>query len=975
MNAIPQNRATAARGLAVLFLLLSAVSTGYAQASPSREELTAEYERRLKQAHQKCRARNDAAAVPDAVAAYQLAVRLYGENSPSLYPAVDILFQVYTLTRQFDLASKYGVQALDLAVKAHGKESHQYAITLQGVAALQEDLGNIKTSLQFHTRAVEILRKQAMPAKACAIDSMRALSRLYTTIGNYTEAQKWILDLWTFSTPLLPFKNPRTAQVLLDTGHFFMESGNYIRAESLFISAYEIYNSLYGPRHPDTAFALMDLGVLYRRMREYTYAFRCQNDALAIYEAVYGKEGLETVGSRHRLSSLLMDTGEFEKAYEVQAEAKAILEKHKATRSMGAHLNNLGWACLCMGRLDEAQQWLEKAYALDAAKEGASSESCANILCSLATVFLLKEDFAKAATYAASSNELYEKLVRHFAITGSEAQKIGFLEKLKGKTHFNIHLALKDTRPNSALSRTGLLTVLRRKARAVDLMLTTLSALEKNPNPRVTEQLRQLADVRTELAALSMRHKTLDPKSLELEQLKLQRKIEDLEIAICQGARELSVVSRSVDIPAVAQALPADTLLVEYVFYRPLDLKVPRSREETIPARYAAFCLTPDNKVQAADLGPADDIDALVRKLRREIARSNMDTFSVPARELYAKLITPLLPMAAPYKRLLVSPDSRLHLIPFTVLMDPDGKFLLETKAISYLSSGRDVLSVSNSTPAKGDVLLMADPDYSVTPAAVTNLLQPSRSADLENVSFPPLPGTAREAEALNLLMPRATLCLGKKATESYLKTVHSPLLLHIATHGFFLASPLPDASSSRGLKKKTAPEASGPLQLPTPEPVAPPKDPTGWTDIFESGIENSLLRSGLALAGANHAASTGGDGILTALEASRLDLAGTRMVVLSACETGLGDIRNGEGVMGLRRAFLLAGSQTQVMSLWKVHDDATQKLMQNFYRHLKERLPKPDAMRQAQLDLMKSEYKHPYYWAAFTVSGDWRAF
>lgn len=143
--------------------------------------------------------------------------------------------------------------------------------------------------------------------------------------------------------------------------------------------------------------------------------------------------------------------------------------------------------------------------------------------------------------------------------------------------------------------------------------------------------------------------------------------------------------------------------------------------------------------------------------------------------------------------------------------------------------------------------------------------------------------------------------------------------------------------------------------------------------------LENPLLRSGLALAGINNrtkALSNTNDGVLTALEVAGLNLRGTQLVVLSACETGLGDIKVGDGLYGLRRALVIAGSQSQVLSLWVVSDEGTKDLMVKYYQNLKLGKGRHEALREAQMELLKTPgYEHPYYWASFVPSGDWSAF
>jgi CHAT domain-containing protein len=224
---------------------------------------------------------------------------------------------------------------------------------------------------------------------------------------------------------------------------------------------------------------------------------------------------------------------------------------------------------------------------------------------------------------------------------------------------------------------------------------------------------------------------------------------------------------------------------------------------------------------------------------------------------------------------------------------------------------------------------------------------------------FGRLPGTRVEGECVAAMLGVAPW-VDTAALETRLKACHSPRILHLATHGFFLANRAAgDAAGRRGLGAWS--EAAGSGQTPT----------TGMLNL-----ENPLLRSGLALAGANTWCRGGAppegaeDGILTAEDVTGLDLTGTEMVVLSACETGLGEVRTGEGVFGLRRAFVLAGARTIVMSLWKVPDQQTQELMEDFYRRVLGGQPRAEALRAAQLAL-KARYPDPLYWGAFICQGD----
>jgi CHAT domain-containing protein len=204
---------------------------------------------------------------------------------------------------------------------------------------------------------------------------------------------------------------------------------------------------------------------------------------------------------------------------------------------------------------------------------------------------------------------------------------------------------------------------------------------------------------------------------------------------------------------------------------------------------------------------------------------------------------------------------------------------------------------------------------------------------------FEPLSGTAAEAQSIKRMIPDAEILTGSRATESAIKSVRFPRVLHVATHGFFL--------QDQDLSAATGPGAA-------------------------AALEDPMLRSGLVFAGANTGRSGSDDGVLTALEAAALGLSGTQLVVLSACETGVGDVRTGEGVFGLRRAFMVAGAETLVMSLWQVDDQATERLMTEFYGRLTKGEGRAEALRQASLALLRDPARrHPFFWASFIAAGE----
>jgi CHAT domain-containing protein len=377
-------------------------------------------------------------------------------------------------------------------------------------------------------------------------------------------------------------------------------------------------------------------------------------------------------------------------------------------------------------------------------------------------------------------------------------------------------------------------------------------------------------------------------------------------------------------------------------------------------SRYVAYVLRDRGEPGWVDLGSVADIDQMVAQLRTALADPGRREVKQLARALDEQVMQPVRPLVGESRVLILSPDGALNLIPFGALVDEAGRHLIDRYTFAYVTSGRDLLRFGTPGPRRSGPLVIADPDFddAGTPAvAQDGGASPAgssrRSVDFSSMHFLPLPGTASEGIALGKVLSGATFLTGAAATEAALKKARAPIILHVATHGFFLADqPETPATTQRDIGVVADAFAPASAQ---------------W-------IENPLLRSGLALAGANPLRSGDEDGVLTALEASGLDLWGTKLVVLSACETGIGTVQTGEGIYGLRRSLVVAGAESQVMSLWKVADEPTRDLMVSFYRKLLAGQGRAEALRQAQLEMLGSaDRSHPFFWAAFIAGGDWR--
>jgi CHAT domain-containing protein len=334
-------------------------------------------------------------------------------------------------------------------------------------------------------------------------------------------------------------------------------------------------------------------------------------------------------------------------------------------------------------------------------------------------------------------------------------------------------------------------------------------------------------------------------------------------------------------------------------------------------------------------------------------------------KRLYERLWAPVDSLVANKSLVFVAPDGALSMVAFSSLIDGEDRYLVERFPIHHLSSGRDVIRLSNEAEPGIGLFALGDPDYDATAddmsvevaAHVTRNVR-SGCGELRDLRATPLPGTRREVEEIVVRWKEATgepavVYYGKEAREERFKKEGSgKRTVHLATHGYFLESTCQPDQPEQGLDPST-----------------------------EFVGENPLLLSGLLLAGANRrreSADTLGvdDGILTAYEVTAMDLSGTEMVVLSACETGLGRVEEGEGVYGLRRAFQLAGARTVLSALWPVSDMATADMIGQIYDRRDESVVQ--AMRGMQLDMIdwlrqEDRSDHPFTWAGFMATGDWR--
>jgi CHAT domain-containing protein/tetratricopeptide (TPR) repeat protein len=639
-----------------------------------------------------------------------------------------------------------------------------------------------------------------------------------------------------------------------------------------------------------------------------------------------------------QLATIYDDGGQFEKA---EALYGALVKSVPADADRSSDTGPL-WATLYesyathflrWGKPTQAVGWAEQAKRLRERTQSGDAEALANAECTMGETYWAAGDLGRSLDPIFHCFDVREKTMLRMLATGAEEQKLAAVNQFVQPYQKTMTAVLRANGQNPKLVRGALRLVLRTKGRVLEAASGD-ARTRTSGDPETQKLVRRLASVRTLMAGLA------NSGGAPGEVSALEEEGRTLEAAISLKSPDFKNKLESADENRVQSALTPDAALVELVSYRALDSTY--KKEDEVGTRYMAFVLRSQGEPVAVDLGPSAAIDADIAVFRKSAANPRLDPAGV-SRSLHRRVMGPLLPYLVGVRTLYVSPDGLLNNVPFAALVDDAGKGMIDSFAVSYVTSGRDLMRFAKSNVSVGDIAVFANPTYDLGGQRRAN-------TTLARIDFPPLPGTEIEARVLQNLFPGARVLTGKDATEEAVKSVSHPSVLHLATHGYFLRD------------RTVAPKSSRAVVLVDDAPVVIPKS------------ENPLLRSGLAFAGAKGLVGKGGaeDGVLTALEAASLDLSGTKLVVLSACQTALGDEKNSEGVYGLRRAFTLAGAESEVMSLWSVDDETTSFLMRGYYERLKKGMGRAEALRDVQRVLAANkDTSHPYYWAAFIPSGD----
>jgi len=755
------------------------------------------------------------------------------------------------------------------------------------------------------------------------------LGQQYMHLGKYDEALEYLRQSSEIKGYAVFKDTEGMAANYLLMGSIELEKHNYQEAISNFNRGYELCESIPGGYQIYKSTALIFLARSYMELGDYDRAHQNIDSALSITAASRGIDsphyGIALLGK----GEILNASGRYDQAREYFQKSLAVFQKHYDPyhqRPVNA-IDDLARTCCSMGEIEEGHRYYRE--------------------------FLARR--MKFIEYAFSFS--------------SDEQKLRWVDSYPIIENSFISLALDQDR--QSIIRDACLMILRGKGIVIDALATQNETAYCTYDSTVMTLVGRLRETNETIAALASITKYHDTDIYRKDTVEVLYRIKDsLENELSHRCSQFSdlLASLRFDLEDVTEALSPGELLLEFIRYTPFDFKGAGSYEKRNGApRYAVFIVPGRGDIQITDLGPADEIDSLIHISLDMVRAIGVEVYTpmgalqeLQLRQFTGKLYNLILAPVQKYLRrietIFISPDGALNLIPLEILPDSDSTYIIEHFHLRYLSSGRDLIRTpSDASSADPYALIVADPELDLPLTADSNSPSPSaqRSSDsFDNCltgEFNPLPYSRYEATEIAAYFQasqklKAIQLIGPEASEQALKNLAAPpRVLHLAAHGVFCGSP-----EAEGL----------------------PRD------------YNPMLRAGLALAGANSYRQLSSDnhegiddGILYALEIATLNLRGTELAVLSACETGAGEVLDGEGVFGLRRAFQQAGVQAIVMSLWTVPDRETSLLMSGFYKRWLEGASKAEALRQSALQVLKEQRLirgngHPYYWGGFILVG-----
>jgi len=901
------------------------------------------------------------AAEPLFLEAKAIREKVLGKENPDYAGSVINLGDLYDRMERYEASELLYLEGKSIFEKVLGKMHPYYAKCLYNMGGLYNKMGRYEAAESLILEAKTIQEKIFGKEHPDYVGSLIRLGYLYCTMGRYESAEPLFLEAKSISEKELGKEHPEYASSLDNLAILYKEMGRYEDAETLCLEEKAILEKVLGKENREYAGSLNSLGNLYRVMGRYEAAEPLYLEAKSIREKVLGKENREYASSLSNLANLYDDTGRSEAAEPLYIEAKAIQEKvlGKEDPIYANTLFNLALMHYNMGRFKTAEPLYLEAKAIREKVLGKEHPDYKNSMIYLAILYSDMGRFEAAEPLYLEANaierHLINKLSRYLSERELSSYNRLFVQSLN--VYFSFAQTSAATSPelsascyDNALFHKGFLLTASRQLKH----LAQSDSSSAKQFEVLTADHRRLAQEYTKPIA--------DRKNVAA----LEEKANTLEKALARSVPGFAAALRQVSWQEVQEKLKPGEAAVEFIQYRFYNAK------PTDSVFYSALVLHPGDKAPVfVPLFEERDIIPLLEDAKGGNVMGINALYSAGGQKsLYDLIWKPMEVLLQNVSTVYCSPSGLLHRNNLGAMPSDNGQTFSELHKLVLLGSTRQLV-VPNVAKAAGNSAYVAggirydtvganfvhqNTDFTARSMPPMNELPFQIDSTARGGSWKYLPNSFTEAIEISKILNgqkfAVQLDTGYAATEEAFKRLGrdrpAPRTILLATHGFFFPDPQKAPSPGRGLGEV--------------EPVFKTSD-------------DPLIRSGLILAGAQQIWTTGKgnenreDGILTAYEISHMNLSGTELVVLSACETGLGDIVGNEGVYGLQRAFKIAGAKYLIISLWKVNDRSTGEFMTEFYRQwLELSLSIPEAFHAAQ-KTMKIKYKDsPYLWAGFVL-------
>ena len=945
---------------------------------------------------------------------YQAVLAFKQENFETDDPEIILtsasLADVYRMKGMYQEAKPLFIQAIDFYAQLPKEEQGDMYAVLTNLADLFLNTGDYQQAEKLYQQVYDYEKKLLGEKHINTIIDLNNLAGVYRAQGRYAEAEKAFLKAYNTILGMHGNNHPETISIANNIALLYQDQGLFDKAEPILKAGLSGAQKTLGESSPKTLAIMNNLAMLYESQGVFKLSEPLYNKTIILNEKTFGINHQNTVASVNNLAYLYLIQERYDEAEESFDKVFRIWKKelginHQFTLKA---LNNLARVYHKQDKLEQAEKMFDQALKLRKENLGESHPDVVRSMIDLAALYLSQHEQAKALklgteavklaenvlgdkhpyTFEALNNlaDIYENIGKLDLALGVRQdifnRRTDFFERVLwaagentrqgyisiNKPEQDKFLGLLVKKQGTKYAEMALNVSLKRKGLLLKIASEIHKIIEMSDSPEMSAKAEEINNKRKELSAKTLSgpvDETIDEFRQKLADLEID--VNDLQAEISRFSLIYHVASTPVSVADVFQNLSENEVLVDFLTY---DDGFSTNLIALVARKEVGYCDDDnicDRMVEMVHLGNLKDFAEYVNVYREVIQDEDADDDEVMdyGNQLYEKLWKPILPFIRGRETVYLVPDSILHLLPFDAMVDDDQDYLVQKYNLSILSSARDIV-VPPLPAAQGEFTIFAGPDYDienkkeeikkVSGKRGANIDRGMRisSHGLRSLSFEPLDGAEIEGETIAQITTdrkqKSLMLTQKQAEENALRSFSEPpKMLHIATHGFFL-------KAEERLKRRLLSAQRGGRQT-TP----PPGD-------------NPLLRAGLAFAGINSNApflgdiDTDNDGVLTAMEVIGLKLSGTQLVVLSACETGVGEIHAGEGVYGLRRSFQEAGVHSVVNSLWPVSDEGTRLLMTEFYSELYKGLNPRDALRNAQKFMLDSEWNHPYYWAAFVV-------